>query len=185
MRSSSRSMRIMHLSEPPGSFFENNLPAAFLAPFAVVELSTGIDPSIPSQRWLQTERCRWMSLQQPVQRENPQCSLTSHLADMSTDVQSGEVSAFLGIMLGPAIGHEKSPSDCSLERYRKPGSLAGMVRAEAFQWNHKWYGYRAKQRQAVKTYACTVLISTCWLYCTSSAKLKKCLERAWNRKDKP
>lgn len=145
-------------------------------------------PKHSVQRWLQTERCRWMSLQQPVQRENPQCSLTSHLADMSTDVQSGEVqsvSAFLGIMLGPAIGHEKSPSDCSLERYRKPGSLAGMVRAQAFQWNHKWYGYRAKQRQAVKTYACTVLISACWLYCTSSAKLKKCLEQAWNRKDKP
>lgn len=54
MRSSSRSMRIMHLSEPPGSFFENNLPAAFLSPFAVVELSTGIDPSIPSNDWTPT-----------------------------------------------------------------------------------------------------------------------------------
>lgn len=41
--------------------------------------------------------------------------------------------AFLGIMLAPAIDRQKSPSDCSLEWYRKLGSLAGMVRAEAFQ----------------------------------------------------
>lgn len=99
--------------------------------------------------------------------------------------QSLLAGAFLGIMLGPAIAYQKSASDCSLERYRKLGSLSGTVRAEAFQWNHKWYGYWAKQRQAVKTYARTVLLSACWLYCASFAKLKKCLEQAWNRKDKP
>lgn len=47
-------MRIMHLSEPLGSFVENNLLAAFLSPFAVVELRTGIGLSILSNDWTPT-----------------------------------------------------------------------------------------------------------------------------------
>lgn len=81
---------------------------------------------------------------------------------------------FLGIMLGLGMGHQKAHSDCSLERYWKPWNLARTVRAEAFQWNHKWYGLWAKQRQAVQSHAQTTLLSALWLYCTSSAKLKKC-----------
>lgn len=48
---------------------------------------------------------------------------------------------FLGIMLGLGMGHQKVHSDCSLEGYRKPRILARAVRAEAFWWNHKWYGH--------------------------------------------
>lgn len=194
MRSSSRSMRIMHLSEPLGSFAENNLLAAFISPFAVVELSTGIGLSILSNDWTLTANWRLhMNVFCSIlcRGKIPSAALPATwqaspwMYEVGKFNQSLLAGAFLGIMLGPAIAYQKSASDCSLERYRKLGSLSGMVRAEAFQWNHKWYGYWAKQRQAVKTYARTVLLSACWLYCASFAKLKKCLEQAWNRKDKP
>lgn len=46
--------------------------------------------------------------------------------------QSLLAGAFLG-MFGPGTGYQKAPSDCSLERYRKPGKLARMAHTILYQ----------------------------------------------------